>query len=82
MMKLPLFACLWLVTIAPVFAQQAVLAPAETDGMKKLFNGKDLWGWDGDTGLWTVRDGCLHGETTEAIHEQGTTLIIWKDVTV
>ncbi len=81
-MKLPLFACLWLVTIAPVFAQQAVLAPAETDGMKKLFNGKDLSGWDGDTRLWTVRDGVIHGETTEAIPAQGNTFIIWKDGTV
>ena len=30
-------------------------APGETE--EKLFNGKDLSGWDGDSRLWSVVDG-------------------------
>jgi poly(3-hydroxybutyrate) depolymerase/prenyltransferase beta subunit len=33
----------------------------ETTGFFPLFNGKDLTGWDGDTALWSVRDGQLMG---------------------
>ena len=58
-----------------VFALTAVLsfssvaladdAPAETKDMQVLFHGKDLTGWDGNPDLWTVKDGVIHGETTE-----------------
>src|SRR6185436_3134406 len=44
-----------------------------------LFNGKDLTGWDGDPRLWSVKDGAIHGETTDANPAQGNTFIIWKD---
>ena len=54
-------------------------APAETAGMKVLFNGKDLTGWDGDPRLWSVKDGVIHGETTEQNVANGNTFIIWKD---
>lgn len=54
-------------------------APAEAAGMKALFNGKDLNGWDGDPRLWSVRDGVIHGETTEEQKAQGNTFLIWKD---
>ncbi len=54
-------------------------APAEPANMKKIFNGKDLTGWDGDPRLWSVRDGVIHGETTEAVPAMGNTFIIWKD---
>ncbi len=35
--------------------------PAEAAGFVPLFNGKDLDGWEGDTKLWSVRDGMLVG---------------------
>ena len=56
-------------------------APAESPGMKKLFNGKDLTGWDGDPRLWSVRDGAIRGETTAEHPAQGNTFIIWKEGT-
>jgi hypothetical protein len=56
-------------------------APAESPGMKRLFNGKDLTGWDGDPRLWSVKDGALRGETTTAHPAHGNTFIIWKDGT-
>lgn len=64
-----------------VAADKPQAAPAETGDMKSLFNGKDLTGWDGDPQLWSVRDGVIHGETTEEIKAQGNTFIIWKDGT-
>jgi Domain of Unknown Function (DUF1080) len=53
--------------------------PEETAEVKKLFNGTDLSGWDGDERLWSVRDGVIHGETTEENKAAGNTFLIWKD---
>jgi hypothetical protein len=57
-------------------------APAESPDMKPLFNGTDLSGWDGDPRLWSVRDGVIHGETTEEHVANGNTFLIWKEGTV
>lgn len=62
-------------------ADGASAAPAEMPGMRVLFNGKDLTGWDGDPRLWSVKDGVIHGETTEANPAKGNTFLIWKDGT-
>ncbi len=53
--------------------------PEESGEVKKLFNGTDLSGWDGDDRLWSVRDGVIHGETTEENKANGNTFLIWKD---
>src|SRR3954465_13527374 len=70
-----------LVTTLHAFAQDAKDAapPREPAGMEKLFNGRDLTGWDGDPRLWSVKDGVLHGETTAENVANGNTFIIWKD---
>jgi dienelactone hydrolase len=39
-------------------------ALVETAGFQPLFNGKDLSAWDGDTSLWSARDGVLVGTST------------------
>lgn len=69
--------------LLPAFVQAAdpISAPAEAEGMKQLFNGKDLSGWDGDPRLWTVKDGVIHGETTAENAAKGNTFLIWKDGT-
>jgi pimeloyl-ACP methyl ester carboxylesterase len=36
-------------------------ALVETAGFERLFDGKDLNGWEGDTSLWSARDGMLVG---------------------
>ena len=56
-------------------------APAETPDMTRIFNGKDLSGWDGDPALWRVQDGAIRGETTPEKPAQGNTFLIWKDGT-
>lgn len=57
-------------------------APAEPEGMEKIFDGKTLDNWDGDPRLWSVKDGLLRGETTPENPAQGNTFIIWKGGTV
>jgi len=66
----------------PAFAQDASKAPVDSGDLKQLFNGKDLSGWDGDPTLWSVRDGVIHGETTEQNPAKGNTFIIWQGGTL
>ena len=56
-------------------------APPEPDGMKKLFT-KDLDGWEGDTRLWSFKDGIVKGETTKENATMGNTFLVWKDGTL
>jgi hypothetical protein len=60
-------------------ADDAAKTASDEAGMKTIFNGKDLTGWDGDPRLWSVRDGVIHGETTTDVPAKGNTFIIWKD---
>ncbi len=53
-------------------------APAEPQGMKPMFDGKTLDGWDGDPRLWSVKDGVIRGETTPDTKFAGNTFLIWK----
>jgi len=55
------------------------VAPVEPADMKSIFNGKDLAGWDGDSRLWSVKEGVLRGETTAENPAKGNTFIIWKE---
>jgi hypothetical protein len=63
------------------WAQEAAKAtvPPESPGMTALFNGKDLTGWDGDSRLWSVKDGAIRGETTPENAAKGNTFLILKD---
>ena len=56
----------------------AETAPPESPGMKSLFNGQNLEGWDGDPRLWSVKAGVIHGETTLEHVANGNTFLIWK----
>lgn len=61
-----------------VTASQAQDKPAESASAVRIFNGTNLDGWDGDPRLWSVRDGVIHGETTEENKADGNTFLIWK----
>src|SRR3954465_6821037 len=73
-----------LVTTLHAFAQDAKDAapPREPAGMEKLFNGKDLAGWDGDPRLWSVKDGVVRGETSKEKPAKGNHFLIWKEGTL
>jgi hypothetical protein len=53
-------------------------APPEPEGMVKLFNGKDLAGWEGHPDLWSFSDGVVRGETTKEHPAPGNTFLIWR----
>ncbi|MFM8890264.1 MAG: DUF1080 domain-containing protein [Planctomycetia bacterium] len=76
------FAACLASSLATSRAEEAVLekvsTPPEPAGMRSLFNGKDLEGWDGDPRLWSVKEGVIHGETTPENVAQGNTFLIWK----
>ena len=58
--------CFWFATIVGAgncFAQTE--SPAELEGFKPIFNGKDLSGWSGDSNFWRVEEGAIVGETIE-----------------
>jgi len=44
--------------------------PVERD-FHRIFNGKDLTGWDGNPKLWSVKDGAITGQTTADKPGQG-----------
>ncbi len=73
------FTALWLSTLLiPAFAEDGQSAPAEPADMKRIFNGTDLTGWNGDPRLWSVKDGVIHGETTKEKAANGNTFLIWE----
>lgn len=61
----------------PAQKPAAATAPAEPEGMKPLFNGKDLTGWIGHPKLWSVQDGVIRGQTTAENKAPGNTFLIY-----
>lgn len=52
--------------------------PVAEPGFKTIFNGKDLDGWDGRPGFWSVQDGHIRGQTSPDKPAPGNTFLIWK----
>src|SRR5437588_4075429 len=48
-------------------------------GFEKIFNGKDLAGWEGHPKLWFVKDGAITGQTTAENPAKGNTFLIWTN---
>lgn len=44
-----------------------------------LFNGKDLTGWKGVEGFWSVKDGAITGTTTADNPAKKNTFLVWQD---
>ncbi len=53
-------------------------APPEGLGIKALFNGKDLTGWDGDPRLWRFENGVIVGESTPHASLKTNTFLIYR----
>jgi hypothetical protein len=51
------------------------IAPARGDEFQSLFNGKDLTGWEGNSRLWSVKDGAIVGQTDGKIPTN--TFLLW-----
>src|SRR6266568_3818915 len=72
-----------------LFAAAVLVAPpalslaAEPEaGFEKIFNGKDLTGWEGQAKLWFVKDGAITGQTTPENPAPHNTFLIWTNGTV
>lgn len=56
----------------------ALLTHATADEAKPLFNGTDLSGWKGLTDFWSVKDGCITGQTTNDHKVLENTFLIYE----
>lgn len=63
-----------LTLLSPFFAT----AEDDQPKFKILFNGIDLSGWSGEEGLWTVSQGAIVGQTTDANPIGGNTFLVWQ----
>jgi hypothetical protein len=65
----PLLVCLTIACAASFVRAdeptKADLPAPDADGFITLFNGKDLTGWDGLPGFWSVKDGAISGEESK-----------------
>ncbi len=52
------------------------------EGFTRIFNGKDLSGWDGDPRFWSVKDGVIRGQTTSETAAPHNTFLIWRGGTL
>mgnify|MGYP003327852569 CR=1 FL=1 len=71
---LSLFAFSTIFTSLPSWAADA------EEGFKPIFNGKDLDGWDGNPDFWSVKDGAITGQTTNALSYTHLTLPTNREV--
>jgi len=51
-------------------------------GFLRIFNGKDLTGWEGNPRLWSVKDGAITGQTTAENPTKANTFLIWTNGTL
>ena len=65
-------ACILLVLVALPLAQ------ANAQEFQDLFNGKDLTGWAGKEGFWSVQAGAIVGETTKENPAKPNTFLVWQ----
>jgi hypothetical protein len=56
---------------------QALAADLEA-GFTPIFNGKDLSGWEGEPGYWSVQDGAITGQTTAKKPLDHATYLFWR----
>src|SRR6185436_13302660 len=74
---LPFAALLWTLALPPFLTAEDKVVK---DGVfEPLFDGKTLEGWSGNEKFWSVKDGCITGQTTADNKTDGNTFLIWKD---
>ncbi|MBL9128744.1 MAG: DUF1080 domain-containing protein [Verrucomicrobiales bacterium] len=70
----------WLALGATLLALTS--ARAAEEGFTSLFDGKSLDGWEGNTAIWSVKDGTITGQTTAETKLKHNTFLVWKNGTV
>jgi len=54
--------------------------PAEK-GFSRIFNGKDLTGWEGNPKLWSLKDGAITATITQAPSCTVNQYLVWREPT-
>ena len=54
------------------------LAVEAKEGFTPIFNGKDLTGWEGEPGYWSVEEGAITGTTTSERPLTRATYLFWR----
>ena len=65
--------------LLPLVALSLLAAASLRAGEKQMFNGKDLTGWKGVDGFWSVEDGCITGKTTTDHMITENSFLVWQD---
>jgi hypothetical protein len=68
-----------ILVLALLLATTPSHAAEPPEGFVALFDGKTLDGWDGDTNIWSVRDGAITGQTTKDTKLRKNNFLIWKE---
>ena len=75
-MKLPALSLLLSLSLVAVRGAEAPALPkADADGWITMFNGKDLAGWTGQPGLWSVTNGYITAQIEKLVG--GNTFLIY-----
>lgn len=69
------FLSLLLVLVAPALSAIG----ADEEGFTAIFDGKSLDGWEGDPKLWSVEDGAITGQTSDAEPIEYNTFLKWAN---
>jgi hypothetical protein len=69
------FACLVMLL---VLSFPRATATAAEEGFRSIFNGKDLAGWEGRPGWWTVEDGCITSQSTKQKPCDRAHYLMWR----
>jgi hypothetical protein len=71
---------LLLLTLGVGLLSALTALPAEAqEGFRRIFNGRNLDGWEGNPKVWSVKDGAIRGETSLTNLALSNTFLIWKD---
>ena len=73
--------CMVLAAVPPAWPAEPLItltAEEKREGFVLLFNGKDLSGWDGEPGLWSVKDAAIVGSSDHHTVRHNT-FLIYKD---
>lgn len=65
--------------LLPLVALTLFAAAQLHAGEKSIFNGKDLTGWKGVDGFWSVQDGCITGATKTDHMITENSFLVWQD---
>jgi hypothetical protein len=71
----------WLLASYLLSTASAQDRTADDRSLVRMFNGKDLSGWDGNPRLWSVKDGAITGQTTLENPAKSNTFLIWTNTT-